>query len=568
MSRRAASSRRMLTRLFFDAFFDFGVLTESGSEAFVRTIIGVLSAIFVCGLFLTRLYAGKYHALYVTGTEATVRQALAADEMLVIALPMWIVAFVTVLVSHALIPDETDFRVLTPLPVNKGVIFGAKLSALGLFAGLFIVAGQLAVLLLTTLLAATSSAEHELVPHLAVHVAVSACGSLSALLAVISLDGAVLALAPRARAHAFSGSMRSAILCALVLALPFVGRLPAMANAVGQRSSALLWIPSAWFYGLERVLLGERDAMLVRLAGIALAAFALVAFTAAASYLHAYAHFDRSMLQSPPDRRPSVFTMMTRTLPQLSHPALAGVRAFVFATFGRSSLHHGVVVGLSACAIALVCNSLLSAGVLPWIAGSPPTRRLVEAAIWAPFALVCVMSVAVRMSMTLPIERRANWIFRVTEDDKVRRSELDAAAQAIAWLGIGLPVLAVLPLQILLEGPRVFPAPIVTVVCGLLFREILLLDWRRIPFTCSYLPGKRTVTFTVVTAFSAFVFFTTTGSMLALGSVRRPSAAAYVTVVLGVPIATMWWRRLREWNQVPLLFEDQFPDQPERLFNS
>lgn len=107
----------------------------------------MLSAIFICGLFLTRLYSGKYHALSLAGTEASVRQALAADEMLVIALPMWIVAFVTVLVSHALIPDETDYRVLTPLPVDKRLIFGAKLSAPSLFAGLFIIAAQLAVLL-------------------------------------------------------------------------------------------------------------------------------------------------------------------------------------------------------------------------------------------------------------------------------------------------------------------------------------------------------------------------------------------------------------------------------------
>jgi len=568
MSRRVAAPRQLLTRHFFDAFFDFGVLTESGSEAFIRVIIGVLSAIFVCGLFLTRLYSGKYHALYVSGTEATVRQALAADEMLVIALPMWIVACVTVLVSHALIPDETDFRVLTPLPVGKPAIFGAKLSALGLFAGLFIVAGQLAVLLLTTLLAVTSAAEHALVPHLAAHLAASMCGSLGALLAVISLDGAVHALVPRSRAHAFSGTVRSLTLCGLVLALPFVARLPALASAVGQRSSSLLWMPPAWFFGLERVLLKEHDPMFIRLAGIAVAACAIVTAAAAGSYLHAYAHFDRSMLHASPDRRPSILTTLAGKLPQFAHPALSGVRAFVFATFRRSSLHHGVVIGLSACAVALVVNSLLSAGVLPWIVGDPPNRRLFETAIWAPFALMCVMSFAVRMSMALPIERRANWIFRITEEDAVRRSELDAAAQAIAWLGVGLPVLTVLPLQLLLAGSRVVPAVIVTLVCGLLFREILLLDWRRIPFTCSYLPGKRTVTFTVVTAFAAFVFFTAVGSMLAGGSVRRPSAAAYATVALAIPLVTLRSRRIRQWNQLPLLFEDQFPDRIEKLFNS
>ena len=568
MSRASSSPRRLLTRHFFDAFFDFGVLTESGSEAFIRVIIGVLSAIFVCGLFLTRLYSGKYHALYITGTEATIRQALAADEMLVIALPMWIVAFVTVLVSHALIPDETDYRVLTPLPIDKRLVFGAKLSALALFAGLFVITGQLAVLLLTTRLAVTSAAEHAFVPHLAAHLAASASASFAAFLAVIAIQGAVLALAPRSRAQAFSGSMRSVTLCALVLALPFVSRLPALADAVGHRSASLLWMPPAWFLGLERVLLNDRDPMFVHLAGIALAAVAIVAAGGAGSYLHAYAHFDRSMLHTPHSRRPPFFASLAGKLPQFAHPALAGVRAFVFATFSRSSLHHGVVVGLSACAIALVINSLLSADVLPWIAGNTPKRGLFDTAVWAPFALICVMSFAVRMSMALPIERRANWIFRVTEEDAFRRRELDAAAQAIAWLGVALPMLTMLPLQLMLGGARVFPALIVTLVCGLFFREILLLDWRRIPFTCSYLPGKRTVTFTFVTGFTAFVFFTFVGSVLASGSVQRPPAAGYVTVVLGIPIVALRSRRIRHWSHTPLLFEDQVPDQIEKLFNS
>ena len=59
---------------------------------------------------------------------------------------MLVVAFATLLVSHSLFPDETDFRVLLALPVSRRVVFLSKLAALSLFVGIFIVAAHAAML--------------------------------------------------------------------------------------------------------------------------------------------------------------------------------------------------------------------------------------------------------------------------------------------------------------------------------------------------------------------------------------------------------------------------------------
>ena len=53
---------------------------------------------------------------------------------------------VAVLTGPSLFPDETDFRVLTGLPVERRVVFGAKLTALALFAGIFLIIAQVSVL--------------------------------------------------------------------------------------------------------------------------------------------------------------------------------------------------------------------------------------------------------------------------------------------------------------------------------------------------------------------------------------------------------------------------------------
>src|SRR5689334_19236583 len=114
-----------LTRQFFAGLFRLGFLNDQGADAFTRVVIGIASVVFALGLAMARIYMGKYAYLSGLGGE-TYRQAAVADEAFVLAMSMWLVAFVTVIASRSLFPDQTDFRVLTPLPVNRSVIFGAK----------------------------------------------------------------------------------------------------------------------------------------------------------------------------------------------------------------------------------------------------------------------------------------------------------------------------------------------------------------------------------------------------------------------------------------------------------
>jgi hypothetical protein len=562
-SSTGSSSR--LARHFFRGLFDLGILTESGVESYTRVIIGILAAIFVCGLFLTRLYASKYGALSAAPGAQPYLQALAADDTFAVAVPMWIVAFVTVLVSHSLFPDETDFRVLMALPVSRGLIFGAKLRALGCFAGLFTGTASVAMVPLVTLMSAGRWADHRIVARLLAYLAASGAGSVFAALAVVSVSGGLALLAPKARVARTMAAARSATLCGLVLLLPLVARFPAFGPAYAERAPSLSWLPPVWFVGLERTLLGEDDDFFADLGVQAVAALIVAGVAALATYVHAYRRFDRVMLRSfvTPARPPIVLRLRLDWRSQA--PGFSAVRAFVVATLGRSALHQGTVIALSACGGALVVNSFVSAGITSWMSGHAPERRLVEAAMWAPFVLVFVGTMAVRASMALPIERRANWVFRMTERDDTRRGQLEAAHYAMVRFGIALPLLLLLPLQLAVAGSRALVAPVVAGSAGLLMAEILLRDWRRIPFTCSYLPGKRSVTYTVVTAFTAFTFFSTIGWLLTLGCLARPQRAAYVVTVLGIPALILRQRRVKTWRTVPLLFEDRFPDEPEGL---
>jgi hypothetical protein len=185
--------------------------------------------------------------------------------------------------------------------------------------------------------------------------------------------------------------------------------------------------------------------------------------------------------------------------------------------------------------------------------------------LWAPFVLMFVASFAVRMALMIPIEPRANWIFRITEHDAARVDQLDAAVHIVRRFGVIVPVVLTAPIQWLVLGRGAVGAVAVTLLCGWLLVEILMTGWARIPCACGYMPGKGFVPQRVLTRFSSFVFFTTVGAGLAgLGAAGRPGSFVFATVLLGV-VVVLRRRRRRAWIDAPLAFEDHLPTEVNPL---
>jgi hypothetical protein len=547
----------LLTGHFFLALFDFGIFSQEGADAFVRVLIGLFSALLALGFLLVRMYAGKYGALSGAPAAEPYAAALLADTTLAIALPMWIAAFVTVLVSHSLFPDDTDFRVLMPLPLKRSVIFGAKLLALALFAGLFIVTCHIAI---TPLVGLISSGRWRLdAPPLALLAfwVTGVAASSFAVLAVAAVNGLLTIWVPRAYVHGATAVTRSAIVGALVLAVPLVLTLPAQSVRLSTEASIMFVAPPAWFLGIDRVLLGYRDVYFVRLAQVASAAFVAAGVIAVGCYAALYRRFDRVMLRS--------FGVARRRLrrPAAGTPALDAVRDFTSATLRRSALHQGVMVGISACAAALALNMLLRSDVLPWIQGMrvAPPREIFETVGGMPFILIFILGIAARSTLVLPVEPKANWVFRMTEANAIRCDELRAAERLVSQFAAWLPVLLTLPLQWLVAGPRAIIAAMLTAGFGLLWAEVLLHDWRRIPFACSYLPGKHTVAQMVIVGLGIFLIFGTIIGAIEFTTLRspRPIGGVVFAIVLIVGAALVRRRRRRLWSATPLMFTDELP---------
>jgi hypothetical protein len=540
-----------LTEHFFRAMFDFGFLSELAADSFKRALVASVGGFVAFGFLLTRTYMVKYAVLWSTGTPERYRRALLGDDMMIIGLPMLLVAFVTLLVSHALFPDERDFRILGPLPVVRLVVFRAKLGALLMFTGLFTTAAHVSLVPLMLLTSLNPWGEGSVILRLAAWAIASLTASAFAILTIAAVVGILVLALSRSRLQSLSTIMRSIVLGLLVVCLPLVSHLPSLGAALSRGDAWMVLVPPAWFLGFERVMQGSPDPGLARLALIGIVAAVVVAAIVAATYIVLFRHFERLMIRpaptSPPWWRTDRLASRSRTV-----PPFRGVFGFTIATLGRSQLHQGVLVGLSACGVGLATIILTSA-------------RLTTSASIVPFLLMFACGVGVRAALALPIEHRANWIFQVTEDRATRREQMRAVDRVVMTYVIGVPLVATAPLLWMALGPRAWLAAIVAASIGLAFVHAVLLDWRRIPFTCSYLPGKRFIGHSALIGVAACLLFTVIASGLvrtALSSANQGLVIAGALMVIGLWLRE---RRLATWTKTPLMFEDEFPDQMLQL---
>jgi hypothetical protein len=565
MNVRSDTAFRLLTRHFFTALFDLGFLSESRTSSLAQLIAGIAGALLASGFILARVMMYRYGALRDLPNAVLYQQIFLTDHVFLIAVPMWIVAFVAVLVGPSLLPDETDFRVLGVLPVTRPVVFGAKLAALVLFIGLFVAASEAALLPMFTVTTISPHREHAYFVLLAVYLFTGALGALFAALSVTAVQALLLLLVPRRVLLTVSAATGSLMLFGLVVGVPLVGHVPSFAEAFSAGSRWLFVFPPAWFVGLEHWLIGESQYS--SLALFATGALVVAGTIAAAAYLVLYRHFDRVMIRPARGDGAVIEVRPGRHGGVLRRPAFTAVWAFTWLTLRRSALHQGVLVAVAAVGVAVVTSHVLGLDVRAAFGTTDWRRReLITALTWAPFVLMFAIALAVRAALLVPIESRANWIFRLTEQPGTRAQQMDAAAATMVCLGVIGPGAIIAPVQWMLTGPVSVMPVMVTALCGVVLVELLLLDWRRVPFTCSYLLGKGALPLTLLKSVFSFVFFTNVGA--ALARISRISPGGTGLMVLAVLVAAVIaLRRLRRHlrTEEPLEYEDTLPSEMNPL---
>jgi hypothetical protein len=94
---------------------------------------------------------------------------------------------------------------------------------------------------------------------------------------------------------------------------------------------------------------------------------------------------------------------------------------------------------------------------------------------------------------------------------------------------------------------------------GWLLVELLMAGWHRVPFTCSYMPGKGFVPHMFVKAFASYVFFIAVTGVVLRESHQQPRLGFIVALGVVAVAGLLGLRRARVAREAPLLFEDELP---------
>src|SRR5439155_13457977 len=112
----------------------------AGEDSFSTWLVQILAALIAASWFLPVQLFRRYLDLHALPQAPPFQLAYSSDCLSMLLFMTLLMGVVTVLEWPSLFPSRRDNLVLTPLPITRSQLFGAKLAALILFVTLFVAA--------------------------------------------------------------------------------------------------------------------------------------------------------------------------------------------------------------------------------------------------------------------------------------------------------------------------------------------------------------------------------------------------------------------------------------------
>jgi CubicO group peptidase (beta-lactamase class C family) len=396
---------------------------------------------------------------------------------------------------------------------------------------------------------------------------------------VMSIQGVALQLLPRRlflRASSFLQIGAFAVIVCVYCLQPGATE-PALIAAqqpLSDMTGLVPWSPSFWFLGLFQQLSGSPAfPMLAVRANIALG---VVLVLTATVYALSYFRTLRRIAEEAtivPSRRAArgggwwplpAFGSGGGGLP-------AAVVPFSVRTLLRSPQHRVILafyLGMGFAAAIFFMNLSapkvnLDQAAAP-LAAASTSRPWHEETGWLLASSILMLAFSVigaRLAFALPLDLRANWIFRIMPT-REGRDYLTARRRAFLAVGV-LPVWMASSGLVLSAWPWL-PAlghAIVLALLGAIFTELALRGIQKIPFTCSYLPGKSSFHVAFWVFFLIAVPIVMKASSLEQEALQDPASfGVMVTLFATLLMALRWWNwRAAHAGDMEPRFEEELP---------
>ncbi|HWE87335.1 MAG TPA: hypothetical protein VG267_20480 [Terracidiphilus sp.] len=396
-----------------------------------------------------------------------------------------VIGLVSVITWDATFPDRRDVMVLGTLPVRPATILLAKLSASAALLSLAIVCLNCTSSIGWSIVFGAYAGFPGFARFFASYWIAMVAASAFLYGSLLTLQGFTALLLPRRWFLRVSALLQLAAFGTFMAVYFLQPSLDTYAQAADPANHWLLsYSPTFWFFALFQQLNGTLPQPLAWVAHRAWIALAIAIAGAVASLLFCYVHTMKKTVEEAdlvPGSRGFHFA------PRLGDGLNAAIVLFCLRSLARS-LQHRVAVAFFlslACAIALaLVHHNLSA---------PPREPISTDFLISTFMMMSLVVLGLRAVFALPIALSANWVLRLTQLRPTGKY-FNATRLCLLLFGVLPTVLVVAALALHFRPWQDVAAHLlIYVLLGFAFVELALFRFDKVPFTCSYLPGKTNV---------------------------------------------------------------------------
>ncbi|MBE3046325.1 hypothetical protein IMZ48_28075 [Candidatus Bathyarchaeota archaeon] len=498
-------------------------------------VIGILAILAVFSGLIAYLFLEKYGYTPDKGQSWI-------EKMFIITFFMLIMGLVAILEWDNIFPDGRDYSNLNPLPLRARTILAAKFTSLLLFVGLFALSLNLlsSPFFIFLLPWGRSSSLFFFLGHAAIHILVMFLACFFGFFLYVVLFGLFHSLLGSKIFGKASTYLRSFFLVLqLFLILTYLrilvyglGNLiptDRITNNFSKLGRFFDFYPPFWFTDLYESALGSprlpfHGRYLFALMGLAVMSVVFV--------LSMGLSYGRSMKRTGTGYKPRL-----RKIRWFMESAFNGLflrnhiqRAvchFYRKTFRGSVFHRMRLATFLACGLAFV----------PFLITMKVVRKghlfdINLTMLSIPLILSFALLLGLRSAMSVPVSLEANWIFRLTERPQVRQYSAGLRKAMVMTSLIPLFVLVFAAYSVLWDPPTAFNHALYGLAISILTMEILFIRFLKIPFSCSYLPGKEKLQVYWLPYLLFFIAYLNITNRMELGLLRSPSG--FVPFVISV----------------------------------
>ncbi len=467
----------VLRRVFLSQLVDFELLATEGDTAkLVGQFVTLLASI---SLAIT------LPIILISGLP---QEEIWGMEHFLIATTMAVAGLFGMVSWESIFPERKDLMILGPLPVTRSTIFSAKIYALAYALGLAIIAlNAFTGLGWVILFEPAGGGLLGLVRCLAAYWATNLAAGSFVLFCVLLAHGASSLLLPRQLFLRASGWLQMTGL-ALVLAdyvlEPSLESLPALTDPRNQH--LLHMLPSYWFLGLFQELNGTMLPAFTTLARLSLMGLAIAGTGALIAVLMTFARTIPKIVDEPEIQpRRSAWASL---LPRGGDPLRRAVLVFSLRTLLRSRQHRlmfGFFLGVGLIIMALYMHAPVVAQE-----GDHQVNSVTVPFLIGTLIMMCVSVLGARIVIGVPVLLKANWVFQLTQTStskaywRASRGVLLTIAVVPVWIASAAVFLWIR------GGWAGTLHLVVLALFGTVLVDLAMINLRKLPFACSWLPGK------------------------------------------------------------------------------